>query len=302
MGMSKMGVVEVTFEEILNIFRHWRGDGKKIEKCHTSKGIPKLYPRPWRVESKSINFIPREFGFGSMFHYKGMDLDLGVPREFGPIHWFHSTSNCFTKRSCTDTNEHDQSGFYRRDETLYFSIPLFSFGKRKIGPSLLLVLSHANRRLLNRPVYLPEVHKALFDMRPNKAPSPDAFDANSHLSKLVQFHPGRQWVGNIIIIREMIHSTRHKKGKKGWMALKLDLEKVYDRISWPFLDVVLRQQSVGANHWKLFKATRNFSGVSHFKVPLPRDLGTYLGVPILHGHNQDKLGWTAICTEPGEII
>lgn len=43
------------------------------------------------------------------------------------------------------------------------------------GPSLLLVLSHANRRLLNRPVYLPEVHKALFDMRPNKAPGPDGF-------------------------------------------------------------------------------------------------------------------------------
>lgn len=54
-------------------------------------------------------------------------------------------------------------------------------------------------------------------------------------------------MGNIIIIREMIHSMRRKKGKKGWMALKLDLEKVYDRISWPFLDVVLRQVSFSSS-------------------------------------------------------
>ncbi|KAI5681721.1 hypothetical protein M9H77_02949 [Catharanthus roseus] len=51
-------------------------------------GIPKPYPRPWRVRSGSINFIPREYGSGceSMFHYKVLGLGLGVPRGSGPIY------------------------------------------------------------------------------------------------------------------------------------------------------------------------------------------------------------------------
>ncbi|KAI5659899.1 hypothetical protein M9H77_28692 [Catharanthus roseus] len=47
--------------------------GKKIEKCHKGTGIPRPYPRPWRVGSGSINFTPGGYGygFGSKFHYKG---------------------------------------------------------------------------------------------------------------------------------------------------------------------------------------------------------------------------------------
>ncbi|KAI5682340.1 hypothetical protein M9H77_03568 [Catharanthus roseus] len=37
-------------------------EGKKIEKCHTGTGIPRPYPRPWRVGSGSINFIPEGSG------------------------------------------------------------------------------------------------------------------------------------------------------------------------------------------------------------------------------------------------
>ncbi|KAI5666702.1 hypothetical protein M9H77_16555 [Catharanthus roseus] len=40
-------------------------------------GIPKPYPRPWRVGSGSINFIPRWYGSGFMFHYKDLGLGLG---------------------------------------------------------------------------------------------------------------------------------------------------------------------------------------------------------------------------------
>ena len=33
---------------------------------------------------------------------------------------------------------------------------------------------------------------------------------------------------------------RRKKGRKGWMLLKLDLEKPYDRVRWDFLEDTLK--------------------------------------------------------------
>ncbi|KAI5682219.1 hypothetical protein M9H77_03447 [Catharanthus roseus] len=50
--------------------------GKKIEKCHTDTGIPRPYPRPWRVEFGSRILYPGEYGSGSgsKFHYKSTGL------------------------------------------------------------------------------------------------------------------------------------------------------------------------------------------------------------------------------------
>lgn len=45
-----------------------------------------------------------------------------------------------------------------------------------------------------------------------------------------RFIPGRLSTDNIVIVQEAIHSMRRKKGRKGWMLLKLDLEKAYDRV------------------------------------------------------------------------
>lgn len=49
------------------------------------------------------------------------------------------------------------------------------------------------------------------------------------------FVPNMQSRDNIIIAQEVIHSMRTKKGKKGWMTIKIDLEKAYDRLSWDFV-------------------------------------------------------------------
>lgn len=49
------------------------------------------------------------------------------------------------------------------------------------------------------------------------------------------FIPGRSTNDNIIITQEILHSLRSKKGKKGGILLKIDLEKAYDKISWKFL-------------------------------------------------------------------
>ncbi|XP_057419026.1 uncharacterized protein LOC130713258 [Lotus japonicus] len=54
------------------------------------------------------------------------------------------------------------------------------------------------------------------------------------------FVPGRHSSDNIIIAQEVFHSMRSRKGAKGWMAMKVDLEKAYDRLSWSFLLDTLR--------------------------------------------------------------
>lgn len=40
---------------------------------------------------------------------------------------------------------------------------------------------------------------------------------------------------NILLAHEIFHSFRRKGGKSGWIAIKLDMEKAYDRLEWPFV-------------------------------------------------------------------
>lgn len=49
------------------------------------------------------------------------------------------------------------------------------------------------------------------------------------------FVPGRHIINNIVVAQEIIHSMRYQKGKKAFMALKIDLEKAYDRLRWSFI-------------------------------------------------------------------
>lgn len=53
------------------------------------------------------------------------------------------------------------------------------------------------------------------------------------------FVEGQSISDNIIVIQKIIHSTRHKIGKVGWMTIKVDLEKAYDRLSWDFIEDTL---------------------------------------------------------------
>lgn len=54
------------------------------------------------------------------------------------------------------------------------------------------------------------------------------------------FVPGRHITDNILIAQELIHTMHNSKGKKWYMAIKVDLEKAYDRLRWSFIKDTLK--------------------------------------------------------------
>lgn len=53
------------------------------------------------------------------------------------------------------------------------------------------------------------------------------------------FLPGRSTADNILLVQEVVHSMRRKKGRKGHMLLKV--EKAYDKLSWKFIESTLEE-------------------------------------------------------------
>jgi hypothetical protein len=54
------------------------------------------------------------------------------------------------------------------------------------------------------------------------------------------FVPGRKASDNIILVQEIIHSMNTSRSKAGNMAIKIDLEKAYDRLEWSFIRLTLQ--------------------------------------------------------------
>lgn len=53
------------------------------------------------------------------------------------------------------------------------------------------------------------------------------------------FMPRRQGQDNVIVAHEIFHSMCSKSSQKGWMTVKIDLEKAYDSIKWLFIREIL---------------------------------------------------------------
>lgn len=49
------------------------------------------------------------------------------------------------------------------------------------------------------------------------------------------FMPSRRGTDNAIIVQELIHTINKARGREGYMAIKIDLEKAYDKLEWCFI-------------------------------------------------------------------
>lgn len=74
----------------------------------------------------------------------------------------------------------------------------------------------------------------------------------SHLQ--MAFVPRCKGIDNAIIVQELIHSISKKKGKVGYIAIKIDLEKTYDKLEWAFIRNMLLRINLPGNLIDLIKS------------------------------------------------
>lgn len=71
-------------------------------------------------------------------------------------------------------------------------------------------------------------------------------------SKQGAFVPGRNISNNIMIAQEVFHSMNKMSNRNALMVIKADMEKIYDKVSWRYLRIVLEHYDF---HFKYIRWT-----------------------------------------------
>ncbi|KAL5714065.1 hypothetical protein ACHQM5_016077 [Ranunculus cassubicifolius] len=91
-----------------------------------------------------------------------------------------------------------------------------------------------------------EVKEAIDGLGGEKAPGPDGFPI-IFFKKCWDFMKGRQIIDCCLVANELIDSKRKQGG--GGMAVKIDMMKAYDHVSWNFLEWVMIKMGFGSK-WR----------------------------------------------------
>lgn len=76
------------------------------------------------------------------------------------------------------------------------------------------------------------------------------------------FVPGRRGVDNVVIAQDLIYTMDKMKGREGYMAVKANLEKAYDRLEWSFIHKVLQAFWFPHNLLKVIMSCISTSSIS----------------------------------------
>lgn len=58
------------------------------------------------------------------------------------------------------------------------------------------------------------------------------------------FIPHRNIQDNIVVAQEIMHTMHHLKGNSCYFAIKVDLAKAYDHVSWSFMERVIMELGI----------------------------------------------------------
>ena len=97
----------------------------------------------------------------------------------------------------------------------------------------------------------------------------------------VSFVPNR-WINeNVVLAHEVIHSFKHIGNNKGFLGIKLDFQKVYDKMEWRYLITVLKAFGFSKNFTNLI-----YQCLSSVQFSLLLNGGQCPSFNPSHGHHQ----------------
>ena len=96
--------------------------------------------------------------------------------------------------------------------------------------------------------------------------------ANAILESESAFLSGKLISDNVLVAFETLHYLKRKtQGKLGYMALKLDMSKAYDKVEWEFLEKTMQHLGLGDRLVSLIMSY--FTSVSYFVLLNEQSVG-----------------------------